>query len=234
MIITLSRNRSGTTLVEMMVAVVMTALIASAVAGLLASQLRLTHSVAERAVAREAVRTASAVLSAETRRMTRADIASSGSDSITVRAFRGIAIPCAAAPTRIVVRYVGDRAPDPVKDSVLVVSYDGEVAVRLLDSTAASSTCGAAPGEVVLEWTLAQPPGGAAALLLFETGTYHLAQSALRYRIGAAGRQPLTPEVLRHPGTGFTGIDSTAVRFSLDAGLIRVSRAAPFPPAPVP
>jgi hypothetical protein len=36
---------------------------------------------------------------------------------------------------------------------------------------------------------------------LFERGSYHLSGSALRYRRGGSGRQPLTPEIWSMPAT---------------------------------
>ena len=42
---------------------------------------------------------------------------------------------------------------------------------------------------------------GGGAALVFESGTYYLSQRALRYRIGAEGRQPLTDELLRDAGS---------------------------------
>jgi hypothetical protein len=47
--------------------------------------------------------------------------------------------------------------------------------------------------------------GGAPApvlVRLYERGTYYLADGAFRYRRGAGGRQPLTPERVA-PGSGF-------------------------------
>jgi hypothetical protein len=49
-------------------------------------------------------------------------------------------------------------------------------------------------------------------VLLFESGTYHIANRALRYRLGTEGRQPLTDEL----------IDDRRSGFSTDAGGFRV------------
>jgi hypothetical protein len=52
-------------------------------------------------------------------------------------------------------------------------------------------------------------------MLIFESGSYHLSSRALRYRIGAAGRQPLTAEALHLPGSRFTALDDHAFRFDI-------------------
>lgn len=225
-------GRPGVTLVETLMALVLAALVASLCSGLLTAQLRLARATAARAVEREALRTATTVLGAELRRITPADIGAFRSDSVALRALRGLAIPCAATPLGAFVRYTGDRAPDPAKDSILVVARDAETAVELIDSTPASGSCGARTGESIFQWRLAQPIADTALLLLFESGSYHLSSQALRYRSGAGGRQPLTPEVFLHPATRFDTVDSTALRFTIEAGALRARGAAMFPPPP--
>lgn len=120
-------------------------------------------------------------------------------DSLRLRAFRGTAIVCAcdSATAQITVSYRGDRRPDPSKDSVLLLGPTGSVEVRALVGTGGSATdCGPAPATELESWTLDAPvEPGAVVARLFERGSYHVALSALRYRRGASGRQPLTPEV---------------------------------------
>jgi hypothetical protein len=122
-----------------------------------------------------------------------------GGDSISIRAFRGAALVCRNDSTdaRLVVSYAGDRAPDPTKDSVLLLTAEGRGEVRALEATAPPpvpcvglDTAGAASFHLD-----DGAPRGIVALKLFERGSYHLSDAALRYRRGASGRQPLTPEV---------------------------------------
>jgi hypothetical protein len=120
-------------------------------------------------------------------------------DSLSIRAFRGVALVCESdsASASLVVSFVGDRQPDPSKDSVLVVTADGQRSIHaLLRAVAAPGACSRLEPEGAAAWQLDAPaPTGAVAGKLFERGSYHLSGSALRYRRGAGGRQPLTPEV---------------------------------------
>ena len=76
-------------------------------------------------------------------------------DSLSLRAFRGTAIVCAAdsVAAEVVVAYRGDRAPDPSKDSVLLVTADGRSAVRALTGTGVASTpCPGSPVGATARW----------------------------------------------------------------------------------
>jgi hypothetical protein len=124
------------------------------------------------------------------------------SDSIVLRAFRGTGLVCATDTTRsaVTVAYSGSRLPDPRKDSVEWMAADGSVGVADL---AASETleAGCPPafvGARTLRMTLEGFwPAGVVAIRAFERGSYHLTGSALRYRTGLGGRQPVSPEVWR-------------------------------------
>ncbi len=127
-------------------------------------------------------------------------IAPPASDSVALRAFRGLALLCSQTfePGRLVVAYRGDRLPDPSKDSVEFTDADGGVLYSdLIGSGVSSDSCGAADStEMILAWHLDRPPVVPVVLArVFERGSYHLTGSALRYRRGVSGRQPLTPEV---------------------------------------
>lgn len=224
--------RAGVTLVEMLAALTLTALVLSIIVGAGVALMRLARVTAERAVATDTERTAVAVLSGEVRRMTDADVTAAAPDSVAIRAFRGTALPCGTTAAGILVRYGGDRLPDPSKDSVLVLTPPASTPVILLDSQPAAGRCAARPGELVLEWRLAGSAAPGSVLLLFESGSYHLSAGALRYRIGAGGRQPLTPQALSHPGSRFTGVTHRAIRFDLSAGGFAASHAAGFTPVP--
>lgn len=139
-----------------------------------------------------------------------------GADSLALRAFRGTGVVC-GPPTLaggLIVAYSGDRRPDPVKDSVELTRPSGAISVGRLSAVAPSSApCPlATTGESVQEWTL-DPPASGPALIgrVFESGSYHLVGSALRYRIGGGGRQPLTPEVWSDAATGLTVRGSAVV-----------------------
>ena len=121
-------------------------------------------------------------------------------DSLSIRAFRGAALVCGSGqdPTDLVVSYRGDRAPDPTKDSVVLVTPRGTRTVHaLVGSAVATSRCVLLDSAGAAVWTLEPPaPEDVVAAKLFERGSYHVSGAALRYRRGPGGRQPLTPEVL--------------------------------------
>lgn len=120
------------------------------------------------------------------------------SDSLALRAFRGTALVCASdsAAAELVVSYRGDRMPDSSKDSLLLVTETGVTVVRALAGVGSAPSPCAAPGAAA-RWRLDRgAPSGTVLARLFERGSYHLSGAALRYRPGASGRQPLTPEVL--------------------------------------
>lgn len=129
-------------------------------------------------------------------------------DSLALRAFRGTALVCPARPSadELLVRYAGLRGPDPAKDSLLLVTERGDVEVRALAGVAASNDpCGAAASGPSGRWRLdREPPADVVLARLFEHGSYHLSASALRYRRGLSGRQPLTPEAWSLSGTTWT------------------------------
>lgn len=120
-------------------------------------------------------------------------------DSLALRAFRGVGLVCVVDSTGAGLRvsYTGDRAPDPAKDSLLLYTDQGVVEARALVAVAAApSPCAGLDSAEALALRLDRgAPSGAVLAKLFERGTYHLTDAALRYRRGASGRQPLTPEV---------------------------------------
>ncbi len=134
--------------------------------------------------------------------------------AIELRAFRGTGLVCPAAASadELMVAYEGHRRPDPAKDSVLAVQATGATEVlALVGLGAAPDTCAGSPLPGGLMLRLERPPTGAPVLArVFERGSYSVADGALRYRRGAAGRQPLTPEVW-----------AGASRLSLDGGWLR-------------
>lgn len=220
--------RAGVSLVEALAALTLSSLVITLVVGICIAQMRLARVAAARAIATETARTVTTVLGGEARRSTAVDVRASSTDSLAMRSFRGSALPCGTAAGAVLVRYAGDRLPDPAKDSVLVVAPPAEHAVGLVDSSAADGQCAARSHEIVLAWRLTGGVADPSVLLVFESGSYHLSGGALRYRIGAAGRQPLTAEALRHPSTRFTGVTDRAILFDLDAGGNTGAHAAMF------
>jgi Tfp pilus assembly protein PilX len=231
--------RAGATLLELLVTMAAMTLLGAALCGLLITQLRVARSLMDRAQAGEAVRLTAAVLQGEARRMAAADVRATAADSLAIRAFRGVGVPCHSAGATVHVRYRGDRLPEPAKDSVLAVgavsSGSGAGAVALLDSrSGAHEMCSAGPGERVLQLRLAEPLDSAAVVLVFESGRYFISNRALRYRLGAEGRQPLTAELLL-AGSRFETSADGQIRLRLvtrAAGTVEL--AAPFGSAVLP
>ncbi len=188
-------GRGGFTAVELIVALLLAGVIAAAAVGLYGGALAATRAATGDAAADGASRTASLLLAQELRfESPRADPITIAPDSIALRAYRAAAIVCASADDTVRVLFSGARDPDAAKDSLLWVRADGtERGAALFAAQPRPGGCpGAGWGEgYLLRLTSPAPPVGAL-LLLFERGSYHLAASALRYRRGAGGRQPLT------------------------------------------
>lgn len=224
----------GFSLAELVAAMGIAVLLGAVLGGVLLAQLRLARHTAQRVLAADARRTTALILAGELRRILPADLRALTPDSLALRAFRGFGIVCTVTGTVVRVRYRGDRLPAPSKDSILVLGAAAPVAAALEATRRIDeSTCVHSGGGVALEWDLSAPPPDAAILLLFESGSYHLSGRALRYRIGAGGRQPLTPETFSHPATRFSGHDERALRFMLSDGAAHREYAPAFaPPAP--
>jgi prepilin-type N-terminal cleavage/methylation domain-containing protein len=192
-------TRPGFTLPEVLVALLLGLFLVHLGLRTLARLDRARTTIAARTDVLVALRVSRHVLRRETRHGTRGSDWKVDADSLALRAFRGVALVCGSdsVSAGLVVSYDGERAPDPSKDSVLLLTEDGQrVARALLAATTSSTPCGLlGPGTEAL-WRLdSLPPMQALAAKLFERGSYHLSGSALRYRRGAGGRQPLTPEV---------------------------------------
>lgn len=191
-------RRRGMTLVECMIALVLASLVGAAVMSVLATQNRLLRSLTDRSADADALRLTAGVLREEIRWIdpTR-DIRSISDDSIALRAFRGGGRVCAGAVDMVTVAYAGVRLPDADKDSVLLRTAAGEEARAIRDVVEAP--CDGEPGLRLRLDSVAPIP--AAYALVFESGSYFLQNRALRYRLGAEGRQPLTDE--RFAATGY-------------------------------
>lgn len=155
-------------------------------------------------------------------------------DSVQLRAFRGVALPCGGQESPdgdLLMTYRGLRQPDPAKDSLLLLLGDGTW--RVVDLTEAPS----APDEDMVcpsgspawnpgWWSVHDLDAPPVMARIFERGSYHLADGAFRYRTGDAGRQPLTPERLQIPGSSLTaGVEGSAME-------LRLRFRLPFPGTP--
>ena len=133
-------------------------------------------------------------------------------DSLSLRAFRGWGPVCGLGrePGRIVVAYHGERAANPVKDSVLILTADGWRGADLTGRASGPRSCEMALGGDSEVWTIDPPVTGALVARVFERGSYHVSGGALRYRRGRGGRQPLTLDVF---DPALSGIEAREDRF---------------------
>ena len=198
---------AGYTLAEATAALVVAGLLTAGLASVLALVARGASRHAQMTAAAETERTATAVLGLELRALTAAD-ATFDHDSVRLRAFRGGGVVCERAGAELTLAWRGVRAPEPEKDSLLVLWPDGET-VHRMEAVRAAGCDPADPGVRVTLSTLGSDGARPLAAYAFETGAYSLASFAFRYRRGAAGRQPLTDETLSdassmrmHPGPG--------------------------------
>ncbi len=190
----MTHRRAGSGLAEAIAATVVAGFLLASATSAIFVQIRVAHRVVRSAEETDALGTAHAVLHVELRDAIAADRPVLTSDSIALRAFRGSAIICAAASGRATIRYRGSRAPDAAKDSVIVLGRSGERAAAFAVSLPARECLvPAAEATMAVSVTGSVRPGDV--LLFFERGAYHLSGRALRWRVGAAGRQPLTPDV---------------------------------------
>ena len=192
-----ARSRGGFTLAELIVVLTCTSIIAALFFGALTAQLRLARHTAQRVLENDALRTASAIIGGELRRTAPVDLRVVAPDSIVMRAFRGLAVVCATGAQGLLVHYRGDRMPDPAKDSALWLGdADAQQVVALASvSPGGSAACPAVANGSLLWWQTVPTIDQRGVLLVFESGNYYLTARALRYRLGAAGRQPLTADL---------------------------------------
>jgi hypothetical protein len=193
---------------------------------LLAAHGRLLRAHGAARDAAEVARVVALLLPAEVRFASPTDLAWS-TDTLGLRAVRGVGLVCALAAGELQVRYRGLRLPAPDKDSVLVLTTWGEEEASALDGDRADpGACDAAFGEEVRTWSLsAGSPAVGDLALVFERGSYHLADGALRYRRGKGGRQPLTETFLAE---GSLAVDTAAGVLTVSLGV------APRPAGPAP
>ena len=138
------------------------------------------------------------------------------SDSLSLRAFRGWGVVCGvgAEPGTIYLDYRGERAANPAKDSVLILTTEGWGRADLTASSSWAQSCAMDLGADSEVWTIDPPVPGALVVRIFERGSYHVSGGALRYRRGLGGRQPLTSEVFDD--------DRSSIEVGLEGVLLRL------------
>lgn len=147
-------------------------------------------------------------------------------EELHLRAFRGMAFGCATEISQgWAVAVSGYRAPDPDKDSVLVLSEDGQWSVSGLARSSRRSRldCQEVDGFSTEVWQLDSPVDRPLAGIYFERGAYRFSDGSFRYRRGGAW-QPLT-------GTGIA-VDSARIAFMATGGL--TTRLTWEGPSPIP
>lgn len=192
---------AGWSLPEVVAALLLTGLLALAAAGAVEGHRRVLDRLVASAVEDEAVRVVRGVLRDELRGGG-VVVAEAGGDSLPLRAYRAGARVCGpAAGSQWRVESWGLRRGDPEKDSVEILGADGRRrTARLVRVWGPPAPCALSGGEI---WRIDPPQDVPPVLLLaFERGGYHLAAGALRYRRGAGGRQPLTPELFHREASG--------------------------------
>lgn len=196
--------RRGYGLVELLVTLAVSALVATALGSALFYQLRMARLVTARVAVVSATRLALHVLRTDLRLAAPdSDVHGFGRESIAARLPRASGAVCGTAPGQIWIRATGMREPDVRKDSILIISARGEQVGAILTASQDPGTCAPVPGTTVYRLTTTTAAITAGAALVFESGTYYLRENAFRFRIGAEGRQPLTEEVFQDAGSGF-------------------------------
>jgi hypothetical protein len=200
-------GRHGTSVVEVLVALLLTALLVQLTWSVVLSARRAAAGLLDRSEALETERVGWQVLSAELGAgVASRDYGVSAGTALQLRAFRGLGELCPAllTPTGGVVRYAGMRAPDPTKDSLLVLTTSGSWrGLRLLSREEDAPACPGWPPEEGERWRWEPPTDGVLLARVFERGSYHLEDGAVRYLSSEGGRQPLTPERLDGVGSAF-------------------------------
>jgi hypothetical protein len=196
------RPRSGTSLVELVVAMVSLALLAAITAAFFRVQTHVATVVSGRSESLDAIRTVVGLADRELRFLAPGDFAAAA-DSVALRAFRGAGVVCDTARGEANVRYIGIRDPDPTKDSLLVADSSALVVGLMASRVAAPSACSLRPGEQALSLRAAHGLVPGTSIVVFERGVYLFAAGAFRYRRGRSGRQPVTAEVFDDATSGF-------------------------------
>jgi prepilin-type N-terminal cleavage/methylation domain-containing protein len=120
----MARAERGFTLVEIMLALVITLVVAGALHDVLRSTQRLSRAQMGQAALQSNLRAGAIVVANELRELGTADIIRASSGAITYRAMRGVGFLCQppTATTLMIARagFTGQRDPQPARDSLLV------------------------------------------------------------------------------------------------------------------
>lgn len=204
-------RRNGMTLVELLVALVLGGVLLGSAFTLLSGLAGATRLALERWDRMEALRTVWVTVERELRPgVPGRDWKVTTEDELALRSFRGIARICGPGtePGEYRVAWRGERLPVADRDSVVVLGRDGgwrsALLVRWIDDDGCSTLPGEIPGRMAWTGAGSEPP---VLVRLFVRGAYSLRAGAFRYRRGAAGRQPLTPEVF-DDGSRFLALPS--------------------------
>ncbi|MGH7481130.1 MAG: prepilin-type N-terminal cleavage/methylation domain-containing protein [Longimicrobiales bacterium] len=228
-------RRRGYTLVELLVVLLASTLVVSALAAMLWVQARELGVGLDRATARETVRAAALVLPAEARWLDpAAEMTPYVPDSLRIRAYRAVAIPCRVESSGdVLARVTGLRDIEPNKDSALWLGDGGAeralAVVSAVPLAGSVSGCPLGPREELVRLRVSPDTPATGLLMMFERGSYHLTDGALRYRRDAGGRQPLTVEWLS-PQSGFRAaggrVGDVVAEVVVDGPGPRISRRA--------
>lgn len=202
------RRRGGTTLVEVVTALLLTTAILHLSVDALSRLKAGARRHEERRMRLDARRMTTRILRAElSGGLPGLDWEAYPPDSVRLRAYRVTAEVCApVVDSALAVRPWGGRQVDPDKDSVAVLDLGGRWHVRDVVSRVADPTACAGGGEV---WRLGDTTPQGVLARAFESGSYHLGPAELRYRRGGSGRQPLT-------GAGLLGFTLAGAHDSVD------------------
>ena len=204
-----NRHRAGFSAVEVLVAMLIGAALLQGLWSLTAIQRRVSAEIHSHAEGLEAESIVRVVLRAETRAgVAFRDWLVPSSGVVRLRAFRGWGTICTGSDLgALIVGYRGMRAPDPSKDSVLVLDHDGLWhAVALVSRTVTTEFCSGPLPTTTEVWRIAPEVGGGVVVRLFESGSYHLTDASLRYRRGLGGRQPLTTAMIEPENSGIEAV----------------------------
>jgi hypothetical protein len=200
-------GRAGHTLPELVVALLLAGIVGAAVLALLTSSTQAVRQLLARSDQAEVRRTVAALLHEELSvGVAGRDWSVEGDRAVRLRAFRGYARVCSEDGSTLTVAWRGQRLPDPIRDSVLVLAADGRwhpLDLAWEGAPPEPARCGPLAEEGILReraagWRLSGAVPGGVPLLLryFEQGRYSLEDRAFRYRQGTGGRQPLTPDLV--------------------------------------
>lgn len=198
--------RGGSSVAETLVALILTALVVHLTWSITVALRVAAAGLMDRSEALDTERVGWHVLSEEVAAgIPLRDYAVQEGRVLQLRAFRGLGEVCPSLRSEdgAVVRYRGLREPDPEKDSLLVLTDDGTWhRLRLVSREEEAPPCpGGDPGAWE-RWRWEPPLDGVLLARVFERGSYHIQDRALRYMSGIGGRQPLTPERLLDAGSG--------------------------------